>query len=177
MMACAGVTIMVMNMYRAANREKLQFDFIAHDLGNDDFTREGQALLEGYDGQATEGRSKAASAAAFYNVVVAHTLSLALDDSLPVRAHQRQVDLRHLHPALRHGPDKPFRLQPGHELADGAEREAGHLHKLALGDELPGPDLARQQAARISGIGLIAQVLVLARSWHAELRHAAMIRS
>nr|WP_277626559.1 penicillin acylase family protein [Arsenicicoccus piscis] len=53
------------------------------DLGNDDFTREGQALLEGYDGQATEGRSKAASAAAFYNVVVAHILRLALDDSLP----------------------------------------------------------------------------------------------
>jgi glycosyltransferase EpsF len=40
----AGVTIMVMNMYRAADREKLQFDFIAHDLGADDFGPEIEAL-------------------------------------------------------------------------------------------------------------------------------------
>ena len=40
----AGVTIMVMNMYRAVDREKLQFDFIAHDLGADDFGPEIEAL-------------------------------------------------------------------------------------------------------------------------------------
>jgi len=40
----AGVTIMVMNMYRAVNREKVQFDFIAHDLGDDDFGPEIEAL-------------------------------------------------------------------------------------------------------------------------------------
>jgi hypothetical protein len=40
----AGVTIMVMNMYRAVDREKVQFDFIAHDLGDDDFGPEIEAL-------------------------------------------------------------------------------------------------------------------------------------
>ena len=40
----AGVTIMVMNMYRAVDRERLQFDFIAHDLGDDDFGPEIEAL-------------------------------------------------------------------------------------------------------------------------------------
>ncbi|NLT97883.1 MAG: glycosyltransferase family 1 protein, partial [Christensenellaceae bacterium] len=40
----AGVTIMVMNMYRSGDREKVQFDFIAHDLGSDDFGPEIEAL-------------------------------------------------------------------------------------------------------------------------------------
>jgi len=40
----AGVTIMVMNMYRSVDREKVQFDFIAHDLGSDDFGPEIEAL-------------------------------------------------------------------------------------------------------------------------------------
>ncbi len=33
----AGVTAMVMNVYRHADHDKLQFDFVAHDLGDDDF--------------------------------------------------------------------------------------------------------------------------------------------
>ena len=33
----AGVAAMVMNMYRRLDREKIQFDFVAHDLGSDDF--------------------------------------------------------------------------------------------------------------------------------------------
>jgi glycosyltransferase EpsF len=33
----AGVAAMVMNVYRHADRHKLQFDFVAHNLGDDDF--------------------------------------------------------------------------------------------------------------------------------------------
>lgn len=33
----AGVEMTVMNLYREMDRDKLQFDFVVHDLGNDDF--------------------------------------------------------------------------------------------------------------------------------------------
>ena len=36
----AGVASMVMNVYRHADRDKLQFDFVAHNLGDDDFDDE-----------------------------------------------------------------------------------------------------------------------------------------
>ncbi|MFZ5975656.1 MAG: glycosyltransferase [Bacillota bacterium] len=36
----AGVEMMVMNLYRETDREKLQFDFVAHDLGEDDLGAE-----------------------------------------------------------------------------------------------------------------------------------------
>jgi len=63
-------------------------------------------------------------------------------------AHQREVDVRDLHPPLRHRTDEPLRLEPGDQLADGAEREAGQGDELALRDELPRLELAARAAAR-----------------------------
>ena len=40
----AGVAVMVMNLYRELDREMIQFDFVAHDLGNDDFGAEIERL-------------------------------------------------------------------------------------------------------------------------------------
>lgn len=40
----AGVAMMVMNLYRELDRETIQFDFVAHDLGDDDFGEEIKSL-------------------------------------------------------------------------------------------------------------------------------------
>ena len=40
----AGVAVMVMNMYRELDREQIQFDFVAHELGDDDFGAEIEQL-------------------------------------------------------------------------------------------------------------------------------------
>ena len=40
----AGVQIMVMNLYREIDRDKLQFDFVVHDLGEHDLDQEIDAL-------------------------------------------------------------------------------------------------------------------------------------
>ncbi len=40
----AGVAVMVMNLYRELDREQIQFDFVAHELGDDDFGAEIEQL-------------------------------------------------------------------------------------------------------------------------------------
>ena len=40
----AGVAVMVMNLYRELDREIIQFDFVAHELGDDDFDAEIEQL-------------------------------------------------------------------------------------------------------------------------------------
>ena len=51
---------------------------------------------------------------------------------------QLQVDMRDLQPALRHGAQQAFGLQPRDQLAHGAQRHAQQLHQLALRNELAG---------------------------------------
>ncbi len=40
----AGVAVMVMNLYRELDKEQIQFDFVAHELGDDDFGAEIERL-------------------------------------------------------------------------------------------------------------------------------------
>jgi glycosyltransferase EpsF len=40
----AGVAVTVMNIYRGLDRSRIQFDFVAHDLGDDDFGPEIEAM-------------------------------------------------------------------------------------------------------------------------------------
>ena len=75
-----------------------------------------------------------------------HRLALEEEAELEGVADQAKIDMGHLHSPLGNGDDQPLGLQPGHELANRAEREARHLGELALGDELSGPDLAAQDA-------------------------------
>ena len=59
---------------------------------------------------------------------------LALEDEAELEgvADQAEVDLRHLHAALRHRADQPLGLEPRDQLADRAERHAGDRDQLAL---------------------------------------------
>ncbi len=103
----AGVTIMVMNMYRAVDREKVQFDFIAHDLGDDDFGPEIEALggrvfclpflsragMSGYVRLVREILEKNGP----YAAVHAHTEYQA---GVPVRICHAHADTRYVHSPL-----------------------------------------------------------------------------
>ena len=75
---------------------------------------------------------------------------LALEDQAELEgvADQAEVDGRDLQAALRHRDDQALGLEPGDQLADGAERQAGERDELALADELAGLDVAREEALR-----------------------------
>jgi len=53
------------------------------DLGHDDFTKQAQDLLRGWDFTQPAGRSDASAAAAYFNAVWANLLDLTFDDELP----------------------------------------------------------------------------------------------
>lgn len=53
------------------------------DLGRDDFTKQGQDLLRGWDFTTPTGESDAGAAAAYYNAVWSNLLDLTFDDELP----------------------------------------------------------------------------------------------
>ena len=87
-----------------------------------------------------------------------HRLPFQKEAELERVLDQTDIHMRHQHAPLRNGLDEAFGLKAGNEFADGAERQAGQLHELALRNELARLDVARQKVVGETLVGSFPEV-------------------
>ncbi|SDP40049.1 penicillin amidase [Pedococcus dokdonensis] len=133
------------------------------DLGRDDFTKQAQDLLRGWDYTNPVGDSEAGAAAAYYNAVWSNLLNLTFNDELPkdLRADGGDQWMRAMTVLLtkQGSPWWDDKLTPG--VAEGQSeilRRALVAARLQLTKEL-GKDPADWQWGRLHQLTLTHQVL------------------